>query len=120
MRNDHQHTSLFNFIHPDHAGLPRPVRVFWNTTAVLVFILPSVMACTACLGIVLGLAGLQTAYPVLAQGLALVVIAMVKAGAVALAGLFITMAFCERHELAQIIRDELYDTIEEDVIPRLR
>jgi hypothetical protein len=120
MHNDHQHTSFFNFIHPDHACLPRPVRAIWNTAAVLIFILPFVMACTSCLGIVLGLAGLQAACPVLAQGIALGVIAMVKAGAIALAGLFVTVAFCERHELAQFIRDELYDTIEEDVIPLLR
>jgi hypothetical protein len=120
MHNDQQHTSFFNFIHPDHAYLPRPVRIFWNTAAVLIFILPPFMACTSSLGIVLGLDGLQGACPALAQGLALVGLAMVKAGSIALAGLFVTVAFCERHGLAQLIRDDLYDTIEEDVIPLLR
>jgi hypothetical protein len=120
MHNDQQQTSFFNFIHPDHACLPRPVRMFWNTTAVLMFILPSFMACTSCLGIVLGLDGLQGACPALAQGLALGVIAVIKGSAVALTGLFVTIAFCERHTLAQLIRDDMYDTIEEDVIPLLR
>lgn len=88
--------------------------------AILIFTLPTFLACISCRGIVLGLYELQEADPALAQGLALAVVAMIKAGSVAFAGLFITVLFWERHELAQHIRNEVYEAIEEDIISPLR
>jgi len=120
MQNDQQQTSLFSFIHPDHACLPRPVRAFWNTAAILMFLAPVFMACASCLGIVLGLASLQEACPALAHGIALGVVAMIKGGAIGFAALFLTVAFCEREQLAQLIRDDLYDMIEDEVMPLYR
>ena len=120
MHSDQNCSSFFNFIHPDHATLPRPIRAFWNTVGVLAFTTPFVMACTSCLGIVLGLAGLQATFPVLLQGAAIVVIAMLKGGATALTGLFLTVGYCERHGLSKSIRDDLYDAIEKDVVPNFR
>jgi hypothetical protein len=70
MQNDQQQTSLFSFIHPDHACLPLPVRAFFNTAATLIFLAPALMASTSCLGILLGLTGLQEAFPTLSQGIA--------------------------------------------------
>ncbi|MFP3568682.1 hypothetical protein SB772_31715, partial [Paraburkholderia sp. SIMBA_030] len=55
MQNDQQQPSLFSFIHPDHACLPRPVRAFCNILATLMFFAPVFMSCTSCLGILLGL-----------------------------------------------------------------
>ncbi|KAE8753869.1 hypothetical protein FSO04_42740 [Paraburkholderia madseniana] len=120
MHNAQQQTSFFSFIHPDHACLPRPVRAFWNTAAVLMFFGPVFMACTSCLGVVLGLASLQEAYPALAEGIALGVIATVKGIAVGFTGLFVTVAIYEREQFAQFVRDDLYNLIEDEVMPLYR
>jgi hypothetical protein len=120
MYNDQQQTSLFSFIHPDHACLPRPVRAFCNTVATLMFFTPVFMACTSCLGILLGLAGLQEAYPALAQGIALGAIDMIKGGAIAFTALLLTVALFEREQLAQLIRDDLYQMIEDEIMSRYR
>jgi hypothetical protein len=45
MYNDQQQTSMFSFIHPDHASLPRSVRAFCNTVATLTLFAPVFMAC---------------------------------------------------------------------------
>jgi hypothetical protein len=118
MHNDQKTGSFFNFIHPDHECLPRTVRVLFNAAAVAMFFAPVVIASASCLGIVLGLSRLQDALPLLAQGLALTVIAMIKGNTVALTGLLVTAAYCERELFAQFIRDDLYDTIKKDVMPR--
>jgi hypothetical protein len=120
MYNDQQQTSLFSFIHPDHACLPRPVRAFCNTVATLMFFTPVFMACSSCSGIVLGLVGLQEACPALAQGIALGVIDMIKGGAIGLTALLLTVAFYEREQFAQFIRDDLYQMIEDEIMPRYR
>jgi hypothetical protein len=120
MYNDQQQTSLFSFIHPDHACLPRPVRAFCNTIATLMFFTPVFMASTSCLGILLGLAGLQEIYPALAQGIALGVIDMIKGGAIGFTALLLTVAFYEREQLAQLIRDDLYRSIEDEIMPLYR
>jgi hypothetical protein len=120
MQNDQQQTSLFSFIHPDHACLPRPVRAFCNTIATLMFFTPVFIACSSCSGIVLGLAGLQEACPALAQGIALGVIDMIKGGAIGLTALLLTVAFYEREQFAQFIRDDLYQMIEDEIMPRYR
>jgi hypothetical protein len=120
MHNDQQQTSFFSFIHPDHACLPRPVKAFWNTAAVLMFFSPVFMACTSCLGIVLGLASLQEAYPALAQGIALGVIATVKGVSVGFTSLFLAVVFCDREEFAQFVRDDLHKLIEDEVMPLYR
>jgi hypothetical protein len=119
MFNDQQQTPLFSFIHPDHACLPRPVRAFCNTVATLMFFIP-VMACTSCLGILLGLAGLQEAYPALAQGIALGAINVIKGGAIAFTALLLTVALFEHEQLAQLIRDDLHQMIEDEIMPRYR
>jgi hypothetical protein len=120
MQNDQQQTSLFSFVHPDHACLPSPVRAFCNTVATLLLFAPAFMACTSCLGIVLGLAGVQEAYPVLAHGIALGVINMIKGGAIGFTALLLTAAFFEREQFAQFIRDDLYHMIENEVMPLYR
>jgi hypothetical protein len=120
MHNDQQQTSFFSFIHADHACLPRSVKAFWNTAAVLMLFAPVFIACTSCLGIVLGLASLQEAYPALAQGIALGAIVTVKGVAVGFTSLFLTIAFYERKEFARFIRDDLYDLIEDEVMPLYR
>ncbi|MGF6931178.1 hypothetical protein OKW41_000317 [Paraburkholderia sp. UCT70] len=112
MHNDQQQ-SFFNFIHPDHASLPLPVRTFWNSAAVLLFISPYTMAFTSCLGVVLGLNQLQAAWPALTNGLPLGVIELLRDGAIAFAALFVTGAFFERNELAQLIRNDIYETLED-------
>ncbi|MGT2469598.1 hypothetical protein [Paraburkholderia terrae] len=112
MHNDQQQ-SFFNFIHPDHASLPLPVRTFWNSAAVLLFISPYTMAFTSCLGVVLGLNQLQAASPGLTHGFPLGIIELWRAGAIAFTGLFVTVAFFERHELAQLIRNDIYQTLED-------
>ncbi|MFM0375783.1 hypothetical protein PQQ72_02010 [Paraburkholderia strydomiana] len=111
MHNDQQQ-SFFNFIHPDHASLPFPVRTFWNSAAVLLFISPYTMAFTSCLGVVLGLDQLQAAWPALTRGLPLGVIELLRDGAIAVSALFLTGAFLERNELAQLIRNDIYETLE--------
>jgi hypothetical protein len=118
VHNDQHTNPFFNFIHPDHTCLPAAIKALWNIAAVLMFFAPFAMACTSCLGIVLGLSGLQAACPLLTQGIALTVTSMVKGNVVALTGLLLTVGFCERHELAQFIRDDLYRTIEKEVMPR--
>jgi hypothetical protein len=120
MRNDQQQTSLFTFIHPDHACLPRSVKAFWNTAAVLMLFAPVFMACTSCLGIVLGLTNLQEAHPVMAHGIALGMIATVKGVAIGFTSLFLTVAFYEREEFVQLVRNDLYDLIEDEVMPLYR
>jgi len=120
MYNDQQQTSLFSFIHSDHAGIPRPVRAFCNIVAILTFFTPAFLACTSCLGILLGLAGLREVYPALAQGIALGVIDMIKGGAIGFTALLLTVAFYEREQFAQFIRDELYQMIEDEIMPRYR
>ncbi|RFU44470.1 hypothetical protein [Paraburkholderia sp. DHOC27] len=120
MHNDQQQTPYFSFLHPDHACLPRSVKVFWNTAAVLLFFSPVIMACTSCLGVVLGLASLQGTFPALAQGIALGVIVAVKGIAIGFTSLFVTVAIYEREEFAQFVRDDLYDLIEEEIMPRYR
>jgi len=120
MFNDQQQTPLFSFIHPDHACLPRPIRAFCNAVATLVFVTPVFMACTSCLGILLGLAGLQEAYPALAQGIALGIVDMIKGGAIAFTALLLTVAFYEREQFAQFIRDDLYQMVEDEIMPRYR
>jgi hypothetical protein len=120
MYNDQQQTPLLSFIHPDHAGLPRSVRAFCNTVATLTLFAPVFMACTSCLGILLGLAGLQEAYPALAQGIALGIVDMIKGGAIAFTALLLTVAFYEREQFAQFIRDDLYRMVEDEIMPRYR
>ena len=116
MFNDQQQTPLFSFIHPDHACLPRPVRAFCNTVATMIFLTPAFMACTSCLGILLGLAGLQEAYPALAQGIALGVIDMIKGGTIGFTALLLTVVFYEREQLAQLTREDLYHMIEDEIM----
>lgn len=120
MQNDQQQTSLFSFIHPDHACLPRPVRAFCNTVAALLLFAPVFMACTSCLGILLGLAGLQETYPALAHGIALGVIDMIKGGEIGFTALLLTAAFFEREQFAQFLRDDLYRMIEDEIMPLCR
>jgi hypothetical protein len=120
MLNDQQPTSLFNFIHRDHECLPRSIRLFWNTLAAIVFIAPFFIVCTSCLGVVLGLDDLQAAYPVLAHGYALGIIAMIKGGAIGLTSLLLTMATIDHQKLAQHVRDQVYETIEDEVMPFYR
>jgi hypothetical protein len=120
MQNDQQKTSLFSFIHPDHACLPRSVKAFCNTVATLVLVTPVFMACSSCFGIVLGLAGLQEAYPALAQGIALGLIDMIKGDTIAITGLLLTVALYEREQFAQFIRDDLYQMIQDEIMPRYR
>jgi hypothetical protein len=120
MHNDQQQTSFFSFIHSDHACLPSSVKAFWNTAAVLMFFSPVFMACTSCLGIVLGLTSLQGIYPALAQGVALGAIATVKGTAIGFTSLFVTVAIYERDQFAQFVRDDLYDLIEDEVMPLYR
>jgi hypothetical protein len=120
MQNDQQQTSLFSFIHPDHACLPSPVRAFCNTVATLLLFVPVFMACTSCLGILLGLAGLQAACPALAHGIALGVIDMIKGGAIGFTALLLTRDFFEREQFAQFIRDDLYHMIENEIMPLFR
>ncbi|NPT54208.1 hypothetical protein [Paraburkholderia elongata] len=120
MKNDQQQTSLFSFIHPDHACLPRPVRAFCNTIATLMLFTPVFMACISCLGILLGLAGLQEACPALAHGIALGVIDMIKGGAIGFTALLLTAAFFEREQFARFIRDDLYHMIEDEIMPLYR
>ncbi|OUL83266.1 hypothetical protein [Paraburkholderia hospita] len=117
MHNDRHGESLFNFIHPDHARLPRYVRIFWNSMAFLIFFAPPFMAVTSGLGMVLGLSAIQQISPSLAHGFAHEAIALVKLGAIALASLFLTVDFLERHELARVVRKDIYEMIEEHVIP---
>ncbi|CAN7744592.1 hypothetical protein LJR267_010484 [Paraburkholderia hospita] len=116
MHYDKHGESLFNFIHPDHARLPRPIRIFWNSLALLIFFAPPLMAVTSGLGMVLGLSSLQQICPPLAHGFAHDVIALVKLVAIALASLFLTVDFFERHELARLVRKDIYVMIEEHVI----
>lgn len=110
MHNDQQQ-SFFNFIHPDHASLPLAVRAFWNSAAVLLFISPYTMAVTSCLGVVLGLDQLQHAWPALTHGLPRGVIELLRDGAIAVSALFVTGAFFERNELAQVIRNDIYEML---------
>lgn len=118
MHSDQQHTPLFNFIHPDHAYLSRPAQVFWNIIGLLLFILLPGGACILCLGMLLGLAALQAAWPALAHGTPLALIAVVEGGAIVFVGDFIVGMVCVRHELAQVVRDHVYEAIED--MPRFR
>jgi hypothetical protein len=120
MRNDKDSESLFNFIHPDHARLPRHVRIFWNSVAFLIFFAPPFMTVTSGLGMVLGLSAIQQICPALAQGFAHEAIALAKLGAIALASLFLMVDFFERHELARVVRKDIYEMIEKHVIPLFR
>ncbi|BCZ85251.1 hypothetical protein [Paraburkholderia terrae] len=120
MHNDKHDESLFNFVHPEHAPLPRRVRIFWNSVAVLIFFAPPFMAVTSGLGVVLGLSSLQQICPALAHGFAQEAIGLVKLGAIALASLFLTVDFFERHELARLVRKDIYEMIEEHVMPLFR
>jgi hypothetical protein len=120
MQNDQQQTSLFSFIHPDHACLPSPVRAFCNIVATLLLFSPVFMACTSCLGILLGLAGLQEACKALAHGIALGVIDMIKGCAIGFTALLLTRNFFEREQFAQFIRDDLYHMIEDEIMPLFR
>jgi hypothetical protein len=120
MQNNQQHTSLFSFIHPDHACLPSPVRAFCNTVATLLLFAPVFMACTSCLGVLLGLAGLQAACPALAQGFALGVIDMIEGGAIGFTALLLTRDFFELQQFAQFIREDLYHMIKDEIIPLYR
>jgi hypothetical protein len=109
-----------NFIAPEHACLPRHVKAFWNIAAIAIFMMAFVLPLTSCLGVVLGLSALQDAFPAFAQGFALVAIAIVKSSTIGLSGGFLTVAFCERHHLAKVSRDHLYEIIEEEVMPMYR
>lgn len=120
MRNGKQSDFLFNFIHPDHARLPRHVRIFWNSMGLLIFFVPPFMAITSGLGMVLGLSALQQMCPTLAHGFADDVVALVRFGAIAFASLFLTVDFFERHEFASIVRKDVYEMIEEHVRPSFR
>ncbi|BCG05247.1 hypothetical protein PPGU19_098150 (plasmid) [Paraburkholderia sp. PGU19] len=120
MRNDKHGESLFTFIHPDHARLPRHIRMLWNSVALLIFFAPPFMAVTSGLGMVLGLSSLQQLCPPLAHGFAHEAIALVKLTAIALASLLLTVDFFERHELARLVRKDIYEMIEEHVIPLFR
>ncbi|MFM0125799.1 hypothetical protein P0D73_44445 [Paraburkholderia sp. RL18-101-BIB-B] len=120
MQNHQQQPSLFSFIHPDHACLPRPVRAFCNTLATLMFFAPVFMSCTSCLGILLGLGGLQDACPALAHGFALGVIDMIKGCSIGFTALLLTAVFFERAQFAQFIRDDLYSMIEDEIMPMYR
>jgi hypothetical protein len=120
MQNDQQQTSLFSFIHPDHACLPLPVRAFFNTAATLIFLAPALMASTSCLGILLGLTGLQEAFPTLSQGIALGLIDVIKGCTIGFTALLLTVVFYEREQLAQLTREDMYRTIEEQIMPMFR
>ncbi|MEX3936090.1 hypothetical protein AB4Y32_30580 [Paraburkholderia phymatum] len=120
MHDDPHSRSLFDFVHPDHAWLPRSVRRFWNGVGLLLFFAPPFMGCTSGLGVVLGLSRLEEICPALAQGMALGVIALVKVCAIAFASLFVTADIYGRHELAHLIREDIYEMIEEHIVPLFR
>lgn len=117
MHNDKHGEFLFNFIHPDHARLPRHIRIFWNSIGLLIFFGPPFMAITSGLGMVLGLSALQQLCPALAHGFAHAVIALASFAAIAFASLFLTVDFFERHELARVVRKDIFEMIEEHVRP---
>lgn len=112
MRTGKHSDSLFNFIHPDHAWLPRHIRIFWNSVAFFIFFAPPFMAVTSGLGMVLGLSSLQQIFTPLARGFAHEAIALARFGAIAFTSLFLTVDFFERHELARVVRKDIYDMIE--------
>ncbi|MFM0632175.1 hypothetical protein [Paraburkholderia xenovorans] len=120
MKNDLHSHSIFNFIDSDHAWLPHSVRLFWNSIGILMFFAPPFMAFMSCLGMVLGLSRLEDICPVLAQGIALGVIDLVKLCSVALTSLFLTADIYYRHELASFIRKDTYEMIEEHIVPLFR
>jgi hypothetical protein len=118
MQSDKKTASRFRFIHPDHASLPVHVRIFWNTVAMGMLILPFVMPATLAIGVVLGLSALQDNFPALGTGIALLAITAVKATTVSVACMCSAVAFSWRARLSEIARDELYQTIQNDVLPR--
>ena len=78
------------------------------------------MSCTSCLGILLGLGGLQDAHPALAHGFALGVIDMIKGCSIGFTVLLLTAVFFERAQFAQFIRDDLYHMIENEIMSLFR
>jgi hypothetical protein len=72
------------------------------------------------LGILLGLTGLQEAFPTLSQGIALGLIDVIKGCTIGFTALLLTVVFYEREQLAQLTREDMYRTIEEQIMPMFR